>query len=94
MNKKGNEEKRKKYSDFVPVEKMHQEIIPEEFTEGAYGSPINRRLGKSTPFASDQHAISAFTYENRNLHQDLPRQAPASHPPHDDKEVDSERSVY
>lgn len=94
MNKKGNEEKRKKYSDFVPVEKMHQEIIPEEFTEGAYGSPIDRRLGKSTPFAPDQHAISAFTYENKNLHQDIPRQTPASHPPHDDDEVDSEQPLY
>lgn len=94
MNKKGNEGKRNKYSDFVPVEKMHQEIIPEEFTEGAYGSPINRRLGKSTPFEPDQHAISGFTYENKTLHQDIPRQYPTAHPPHDDDEVDSERPLY
>lgn len=94
MNKKGNKGKRNKHSDFVPVEKVHQEIIPEEFTEGPYGSPMNRRLGKSTPFGPGQHAISGFTYENKNLHENLPRQYPGAHPPHDDDEVDSERPLY
>ncbi|MFA8437412.1 hypothetical protein [Pueribacillus sp. YX66] len=94
VNKKGNRGERNKYSDFVPVEKMHNEIIPEDFPEGPYGSPINRRLGKSTPFGPDQHAKSNFAYENKNLHEGLPRQYPVSHPPHDDEEVDSERPVY
>lgn len=94
VNKKGNKGQRNKYSDFVPVEKMHQQIIPEDFPEGPYGSPINRRLGKSTPFEEDQQAISNLTYENKNLHEDLPRQYPVAHPPHDDKEVDSERPLY
>lgn len=94
VNKKGNKGKRDKYSDFVPVEKMHQQIIPEELPEGAYGSPTNYRLGKSTPFKDDQQAISAFTYENKNLHEGLPRRYPFAHPTHDDDEVDSERPIY
>lgn len=94
MEKKGNKGERNKYSDFVPVEKMHNEVIPEDLPEGPYGSPINRRLGKSTPFGKDQHAISAFTNENKELHENLPRQYPGAHPPHDDKEVDSERPLY
>ena len=81
-----------RYTDFVPVEKMHNEIIPEEMPEGAYGSPTNNvRLGKTTPFEQDQYAISSFSFENRELHQDMPRQYPGGHPTHDDKETDMEQ---
>ena len=50
---------------------MKDYIIPEEFPEGPFGSPfrINEPVeNKST----DRH--SAFNYENKSLHEDLPRQ--------------------
>lgn len=79
------------YTDFAVVESMRNEIIPEDLPEGAYGSPINRRLGKSTPFEEDQQAISNFTYENRQHHEDLPRQYPGAHPTHDEEDKDTEK---
>jgi len=85
-------EKENTYTDFAPVEKMRNFIIPEDLPEGAYGSPINRdRLGKTTRFENDQQAYSNFAYENRELHQDLPRQDPGAHPTHDDKNADAEQ---
>ncbi|MCD8511044.1 MAG: hypothetical protein LRY73_15070 [Bacillus sp. (in: Bacteria)] len=80
------------YADFIAVEKNRKEIIPEATPDGPYGSPIQPPEGsKSTPWTEGQQAISAFTYENRNLHQNLERKDPGHHPTHDDKRLDKGR---
>ncbi|MBU9713001.1 hypothetical protein [Evansella tamaricis] len=78
------------YTDFSTVEKNKSEIIPEQTPEGPYGSPIKGTLQKTTAWKDGQRSASAFTYENRNLHQDLERKDPGSHPTHDDKRIDRE----
>lgn len=81
--------KEKNYSDFKNVEKQQEFLTAEEFPEGPYGSPtrVSEPVeNKSTPWNEGQQYYSAFTYENRNLHEDLPRQYPGAHPPHDEKE--------
>ncbi|WP_147532782.1 hypothetical protein [Bacillus marasmi] len=80
--------KEKNYSDFKNVEKQQEFLTAEEFPEGPYGSPtgVSEPVeNKSTPWEKGQQYYSAFTYENRNLHEDLPRQYPGAHPPHDEK---------
>ncbi|WP_078556945.1 cytosolic protein [Bacillus alkalicellulosilyticus] len=69
---------------------MKNYVLPEPFPEGPYGSPINRPLGKSTPWKPGQRSYSAFTYENKNLHQNLPRKFPGAHPTHDDPDKNEE----
>ncbi|MCE7793039.1 hypothetical protein K8O68_11480 [Salipaludibacillus sp. CUR1] len=78
--------KKKQYEDFTAVEKYREEILPEITPEGAYGAPFEPPLGKSTPWQPGQRAISAFTYENRHLHEGMQRKDPGSHPPHDEPE--------
>lgn len=75
--------KKSHYKDFAVVEKNREEVLPEITPEGPYGSPINPPIGKSSPWKAGQHAISAFTYENRSLHEGRQRKDPGSHPPHD-----------
>ncbi|MFG6113980.1 hypothetical protein ACGTN9_02240 [Halobacillus sp. MO56] len=90
---KRKEQKDKGYSDFANVETQRNFLTHEDFTEGPYGSPIKKydlAENKSTPWKKGQQPYSAFTYENRNLHEDLPRQYPQAHPTHDDKEIDTE----
>ncbi|TLS38828.1 hypothetical protein [Pseudalkalibacillus caeni] len=82
------------YTDFANVETMHKYVLPEDLPEGPYGSPINRKLGKSTPWDEDQRNYSAFNYENKTLHQDLPRQDPGSHPTHDDSRTEQETPYH
>ncbi|WP_134686984.1 hypothetical protein [Brevibacillus migulae] len=78
-------------SELSTVESQRNEIIPEEFPEGPYGAPTNEaRLGKATGWEEGQHVISNMAYENRNFHQDLSRQEPASHPTHDDPNLNEE----
>ncbi|MED1795944.1 hypothetical protein P4V54_25095 [Brevibacillus nitrificans] len=74
------------YSELSTVESQRNEILQEEFPEGPYGSSTNReRLGKSSEWEPGQQSTSTrFTYETRNMHQDLPRQDPSAHPIHDD----------
>ncbi|SFI87632.1 hypothetical protein [Thermoflavimicrobium dichotomicum] len=72
------------FKEFKTVESMRNEILPEEFPEGPYGSSRNEKLGKNSPWEADQYRVSAFTYENREFHEDLQRQIPGSHPLHDD----------
>jgi hypothetical protein len=82
------------YTDFSNVEKQRNFLTAEEFAEGPYGSPIRRDEpveNKSTPWQEGQQYYSAFTYEYRNLHQNLPRQYPGAHPVHDDKNRDTEK---
>jgi hypothetical protein len=80
----------KEYTDFSNVEDMRNYILPEDLPEGPYGSPRNGQLGKSTPWEEGQRYYSAFNYENKSLHQDLPRKFPGAHPTHDDPEKNEE----
>lgn len=75
---------KEKYSDFSNVEIGANYVIPEDTPEGPYGSPVNKKLGKTTPWREGQRSYSAFNYEFKSLHQGLPRQDPGAHPPHDD----------
>ncbi|MDP4164097.1 MAG: cytosolic protein [Bacillota bacterium] len=75
------------YSDFANVEKQQDYLIPESLPEGPYGSPIRKNApveNKSTPWEEGQRYYSAFNYENKSLHQNLPRQMDGAHPTHDD----------
>ncbi|MBB5324367.1 hypothetical protein HNQ34_001460 [Anoxybacillus tepidamans] len=76
-----------RYHDFSSVEKQRDFLTAEEFPEGPYGSP-NRKGGpvqnKSTPWKGGQRYYSAFNYEDKAFHQNIPRQDPGAHPPHDD----------
>lgn len=81
--------KKKDYSDFSNVKHSHDRLIPEEFPEGAFGSPVNEAKpveGKSTPWEKGQHRDSAFVYPDREQHQDVPRRIQGSHIIHDEKE--------
>lgn len=76
-------DKEKKYSDFSNVQKMKNMIIPEEFPEGPFGSPINQEKlveGKSTPWEKGQYSASAYTFPGKGIQ----RQVPDSYP--DDEE--------
>ncbi|MFC2947161.1 hypothetical protein [Virgibacillus sediminis] len=77
-----------KYSDFSTVDRVRNELIPEEFPEGPFGSAINEEQavqGKSSPWKEGQQRQSAFTYPSEDLHDDLPRQTPGAHPLHDEE---------
>ncbi|AIF44035.1 hypothetical protein [Virgibacillus sp. SK37] len=79
--------KDKKYSDFSNVNRLRNELIPEEFPEGTYGSSIGKEepvFSKSTPWEEGQYRGSAFVYPDKDQHDDLPRQMPQSHPLHDE----------
>ncbi|MBM7583499.1 hypothetical protein JOC86_000036 [Bacillus pakistanensis] len=85
--------KDKEYTDVSNVETQRNFLTSEEYPEGPYGSPIGKHEeveNKSTPWQEEQQYYSAFTYENRNLHQDLPRQVPGAHQTHDEKDKNEE----
>ncbi|UCZ52549.1 hypothetical protein LGQ02_17285 [Bacillus shivajii] len=90
MNK--HDRQKNRYSDFTAVEKDRNEIIPEQTPEGSYGSPIDASFKKTTPWQEGQRSASAFIYENKELHQGLERKDPGSHPTHDDKRTDYQKS--
>jgi hypothetical protein len=76
-----------KYSDFSNVEAIRNFLIPESLPEGPYGSPRGKTepvQNKSTPWKKGQRYHSAFNYEYKSFHQDIPRQDPGAHPPHDE----------
>lgn len=86
-------DKKDQYTDFSNVVKQQTFLTAEEYPEGPYGSPINADKpveNKSTPWKEGQQFYSAFTYENRNLHDNIPRQYPGAHPTHDDDKEDTE----
>ena len=72
-----------KYHDFLNVDNS---LIPEEFPEGPYGStraaasPVEN---KSSNWEEGQTFQSAFNYENKSLHGNLPRKYPGAAPPDD-----------
>lgn len=77
----------KKFSNFSNVEKMKNELIPEEFPEGAFGSLINKDekvTSKSTEWKEGQKRTSAYVYPDEEQHDEVPRQFPGAHPPHDE----------
>ena len=83
------EKKGKKiYGNFSNVRNQKNELIPEEFPEGSFGSPIGEDepvYSKSTPWEEGQRRQSAYIYPDKELHQDLPRQTPGAHPLHDNE---------
>lgn len=81
------------YTDFSTVETQRNFLTAEEFGEGPYGSPIGKDTpvtNKSTAWEAGQRHYSAFNYEFKSLHQNLPRQMDGAHPPHDDPDKNEE----
>lgn len=84
----GNNKKDKSYSELSTVKQRHNELIPEEFPDGAFGSAIGNDdpvFSKSTPWEKGQRRQSAFIYADKARHDDLPRQTPGAHPLHDEQ---------
>jgi hypothetical protein len=74
-----------KYSELSTVESQRNELIPEEFPEGAYGMSLpTETIGKSGPWREDQRRTSAYGFENKDLHEGMPRQYPPDHHTHDE----------
>lgn len=73
-------EQKQPTTDFATVESQRNDLIPEEFPEGPYGSsfPVVS-FGKSTPWRDDQRPPNTFNYENRELHAGLDRDYPGDH---------------
>nr|WP_232735726.1 hypothetical protein [Alteribacter populi] len=85
--------KKENYTDFSNVETYKNFLTAEEYPEGPYGSPRGKTdtvENKSSPWEPGQQYYSNLTYENRNLHQNLPRKFPGAHQTHDDKDKDTE----
>lgn len=81
------DKEKREYTDFSNVETRRNFLTAEELPEGAYGSPLGKEepvQNKSTPWHEGQRKYSAYNYENKTLHEDLPRQMEGAHPPHDD----------
>jgi hypothetical protein len=79
------DEDRSEYTDVASVESQRNDLTAEEFPEGPYGSSLAvESLGKSTPWREDQRPPNSFNYENRELHEGLPRQYPPAHQTHDE----------
>ncbi|MED5053221.1 cytosolic protein [Anoxybacillus sp. UARK-01] len=81
------------YTDFSSVEKRRDFLTSEEFPDGPYGSPIRKEepvQNKSTPWHEGQRYYSSFNYEYKAFHQNIPRQYPGAHPPHDDPARDEQ----
>ena len=88
-----DEKDTEQYSDFSNVEKQRNYLTAEEFPEGPFGSPIRKNepvQNKSTPWEEGQRHYSAFNYEFKSFHQDIPRQMPGAHPPHDDPDTNEQ----
>lgn len=81
------EKEENKFSDLKNVEYIKENLIPEEFPEGAFDSSIGKQdpiFSKSTPWKEGQRRQSAFVYPDKERHDDLPRRTPGSHPLHDE----------
>ncbi|WP_158737816.1 cytosolic protein [Alteribacillus sp. YIM 98480] len=78
------------YTDFANVETSRRYLTSETLPEGPYGSPVNRELGKNTPWKEGQRHYTPFNYEYKAFHQNIPRQFPGAHPVHDDPKKQEE----
>jgi hypothetical protein len=84
---------KKSYFDLSNVEKQQNFLTAEEYPEGPYGSPIGKDepvQNKSTPWKEGQRPYSAYNYENKSLHQDMPREMEGAHPTHADPNTDKQ----
>ncbi|WP_223591907.1 cytosolic protein [Neobacillus bataviensis] len=82
-----------KYTEISNVEKQHNYLTAQEFPEGPYGSTFRKDdpvQNKSMPWEEGQRTYSAFNYEYKSFHQELPRQMEGAHPPHDDPDTDEQ----
>lgn len=80
-------EKKQPTTDLATVESQRNDLIPEEFPEGPYGSMIiAETLGKSTPWRDDQRPSNQYSYENRELHAGLDRGYPGDHDIHSESD--------
>lgn len=85
------EESRRHYKDLMTVESQRHQLTAEEFAEGPYGAAHNMpKLGKQLPWLRDMRGPNTYTYENKNLHEGLPRLDPPNHLTHDDPDRDVE----
>ncbi|GAA0464729.1 cytosolic protein [Alkalibacillus silvisoli] len=73
--------KRKKHDDFATVEVQQNYQAAQEFPEGTYGNPINDEPLQAREHDPKRRHYSNFNYENKNLHEDLPRKYPFAHQP-------------
>lgn len=89
MDKKSYKGQKEKYfQELSNVKNMHDTLIPEEFPEGTYGSPINEHSmveGKSTEWEEGQERASAFKYIDKAAQNDRTRKGPAADHSLDDK---------
>ncbi|ANA81561.1 hypothetical protein PVOR_10614 [Paenibacillus vortex V453] len=70
-------EERSEATDLSTVESQRNDLAPEEFPEGPYGSDLrSESLGKSSPWRADQRPPNRFDYEDRNLHMGIKRDYP------------------
>jgi hypothetical protein len=76
-----------KYSDFSNVEAGRNFLTVNHLPEGPYGSPVKTNepvQNKQTPWKDGQRFYSAYNYEFKTFHENLPRQMDGAHPTHDD----------
>ncbi|AGX06054.1 MULTISPECIES: hypothetical protein [Bacillaceae] len=88
-----DDKEKETYTDFSNVETQRNFLVPETLPEGPYGSPRGKDQpveNKSTPWREGQRYYSAFNYEFKSLHQNLPRQMEGAHPTHDDPDKNEE----
>jgi hypothetical protein len=79
-------EDKSKYTDLATVESQRNDLTAEEFPEGPFGAVLRTEsLGKSTPWRDTQRPPNTFAYENRELHEGLPRVYPPDHHTHDEE---------
>ncbi|TVY07715.1 hypothetical protein [Paenibacillus cremeus] len=78
-----------KNNELATVQSQRNEILAQEFPEGPYGSSFNHEaLGKSTPWLEDQQAVSAYAYENQELHAGISRDYPGEDSTNEDMHED------
>ena len=79
----------KQYTDFSNVTNMGNELIPEEFPEGPFGSAINNAdpvSNKSTAWKVGQHQQGAFSYTNTEQQEESVRDYPDAQTPLDEND--------
>lgn len=64
--------------DLSTVESQRNDTVAEEFPDGPYGSSLEPSMGKSTPWREEQRPPNRFDYENRELHENDPRDFPGA----------------
>ncbi|MDF2723625.1 MAG: hypothetical protein K0Q59_3300 [Paenibacillus sp.] len=75
------------YTDLATVESQRNDLAPEEFPEGSYGSNIAADTpAASRPWREEQRKLSAFTYEARHFHEGMERAYPGDYDIIDDED--------